>query len=213
MKAKHSVVFIAVFLLFAHTINAQSQQERGKIKGDKRVGVWEFYDFQELGLRFDYDSSRIQYARFDTARYPVLVDTTWQVRRLNRAPRVLGSKSEMLLSLQKTLRYPLQDIRNGVSGTVVLTYVIDEQGGKTNPVAVITPSKTLAEEVYRAVEIMPFVYLPAIYRGKRAPTKIAFVVRFCFCKTADDCNKVSHEQAQLVPKPPGFVGEIIVTTR
>ena len=182
------------------------------MKGGKPVGVWEYDDFSGLGLRFDYDSSRIEYVRPDTARYLVLVDTTWQARQLYRAPRVLGSQKELIVALQLLLRYPIQDIRNRVSGTVILTYVIDQQGALTNPVAVATPSTTLAEEVHKKVASLPYTYLPAIYQGRRAPAKIAFVVRFCFCRSADECSSASREQARVVPKPLGFMGEIIVTT-
>lgn len=205
------LLFSVVLLTFFPT-PVRGQSQRGQMKDGKPVGIWEYYDFQELGLRFNYDSSRIQYARPDTARYFILVDTTWQAHQLYRAPRVLGSNSEMLIALQKTLRYPAQDIRNRVSGTVVLTYVIDQKGAKINPVALTTPSKSLAEEVYRAVESLNFAYLPAIYQGKRTSAKIAFVVRFCFCMTAEECGNASREQARLVPKPMGYVGEIIVTT-
>ena len=182
------------------------------MKGGRPVGVWEYDDFSELGLLFNYDSSRIQYVRPDTARYLVLVDTTWQARRLYRAPRVLGSQKDLIGALQMVLRYPIQEIRNRATGTVVLTFVVDQQGALTNPVAVTAPSKALAEEVYKKVASLPFAYLPAIYQGRRTPAKIAFVVRFCICESEADCGNASHEQVRLVPKPLGSMGEIIVTT-
>ncbi len=191
---------------------AHCQSAKGRVKDGKPVGLWEYYDAKELGLRFDYDSSRIQYVRPDTTRYLVLVDTAWQTRQLYRAPRVLGSQNDLIRALQMVLRYPIQEIRNRVTGTVVLTFVVDQQGALTNPVAVTAPSKALAEEVYKKVASLPFTYLPAIYQGRRTPAKIAFVVRFCICKPGADCDSASLEQARLVPKPLGSMGEIIVTT-
>lgn len=206
-------LYLVLSLVALVSLSAQCQSTHNQLRDGKPIGVWEYYDGKELGLRFDYDSSRIQYIRPDTARYLVRVDTTWQVRQLYRAPRVLGSNSEMIGIVQQTLRYPLQDIRNRVSGTVVLTYVIDEKGLRTNPIVVTTPSKTLAEEVYKAVESAQFFYLPAIYQGRRVPVKIAFVVRFCFCKKmGDECRKVIKEQVLRVPKPLGYAGEVVVTT-
>lgn len=206
------LICFMLLLIGLRPISAQCQSARGQLKEGKPVGVWEYYDGEKLGLRFNYDSSRIQYSRPDTARYPVLLNSTWQTKQLLRAPRVLGSNSDLVSAMQKLLRYPFQDLRARNTGTVILTYVIDEQGRKTNPVATTAPSTTLAEEVYRVVENLPFSYLPATYQGQQVPTKIAFVVRFCLCKTAEDCQKAVKTQALATPKPPGSLGEIIVTS-
>ena len=205
------VLLFSIALFSFSSFPVQGQSQRGQMREGKPVGVWEYYDGNELSLRFDYDSSRIQYIRPDTTRYLVLSDSIWQAKRLVRAPRVLGSRIEILTAIQRKLRYPFQDLQGRVTGTVVLTYVVDQYGVKTNSVAVTTPSKTLTEEVYRAIEGVPFTFLPAIYQGKPTPTKVSFVVRFCLCKSIDDCQTSAKAQAQTVPKPLGFVGEIIVT--
>jgi len=202
---------LVLLMIGLSPISAKCQSARGQLKDGKPIGVWEYYDGEKLGLRFNYDSSRIQCIRPDTARYLVLLDSAWQPKQLSRAPRVLGSNTDLISAIQRQLRYPLPDLRARNTGTVVLTYVIDVQGQKTNPVAVTTPSQTLAEEVYRVVESTPFTYIPAIYEGKRIPAKITFVVRFCLCKTAEDCQTVSKAQALATPKPAGSLGEIIVT--
>lgn len=199
-------------IILFHPFSAKAQLARGQTRAGKPVGVWEYFDGSELGLRFDHDSARIKYIRPDTARYLVSIDTSWQAKWLDRAPRILGSRIETLVAIQSKLRYPFKDLQSRVAGTVVLTYVVDKYGKKTNPVAVATPSKALAEEVYRVIESVPLTFLPAIYQGKITPTKVAFVVRFCLCKSADDCQSAAKAQARLVPKPLGFVGEIIVTS-
>jgi hypothetical protein len=208
MPSLQGLFFLLVCLLPSA---AWCQSAHGKLQGNRPVGVWEYYDGKDLGLRYDHDSSRVQYSKPDTARYLALLDSGWQPASLSRVPRVLGSNSDLLIALQRKLRYPIQDLRSGTTGTVVLTYDIDEQGQKTNATATIAPTTTLAEEVYRAVESTSFTYLPAIYQGKRVPAKIAFVVRFCLCNTSEDCQKAIREQAKAVPKPLGSLGEIIVT--
>lgn len=204
-------LLLLLSLIGLYPISAQGQSTRGQLKDGKPVGVWEYYDYKELGLRFNYDSSRIQYSRPDTAHYLTLLDSGWQPKQLQRAPRVLGSNSDLTTAMQKQLRYPVQDMRAGTTGTVILTYVIDEQGRRTNPVATTAPTTSLAEEVYRVAESLPFTYIPAVYQGKRVPTKIAFVVRFCLCKAAEDCQAVSRAQVLATPKPLGSLSEVIVT--
>jgi hypothetical protein len=206
--------FLSLLLLFIglYPLSAQSQSSRGQTKNGKPVGVWEYYDGKELGLKFDHDSSRIQYVRPDTASYLVLVDSVWKAQKLDRAPRLLGSHGELLMAMGKKLRYPtIGDIANRVTGTVVLTYVIDQYGNKTTPIATTTPTVSLAEEVYRVVESIPIRYLPAIYRGRPTPVKVAFVVRFIACKTKEECQKTGKALALSVPMPPGSIGEMIVT--
>lgn len=207
LRLQNSLLLLIIFFPYA----AWCQSAHGKLQGNRPVGVWEYYDGKDLGLRYDHDSSRVHYSKPDTARYLVLLDSRWQPASLSRAPRVLGSNSDLIMALQRKLRYPLQDLRSGVTGTVVLTYDIDEQGQKTNATATTAPTTTLAEEVYRAVESTPFTYLPAIYQGKRVPAKIAFVIRFCLCNTSENCQKAIQAQIKAVPRPLGSLGEIIVT--
>jgi hypothetical protein len=205
---------LLLFLIGLYPSPAQSQSSRGQTKNGKPVGVWEYYDGKELGLRFDHDSSRIQFVRPDTASYLVLVDSVWKAHKLDRAPRLLGSREELLMAIGRQLRYPtIGDIANKVTGTVVLTYVIDQYGNKTTPIATTTPTLSLAEEVYRVVESIPIRYLPAVYQGKPTPVKIAFVVRFIACKTNEECQKTGNALALSVPMPPGSVGEMIVTLK
>ncbi|MCA8831244.1 energy transducer TonB [Hymenobacter pini] len=207
-------LIIAVLLIGLRPLDGHGQASRGQMKSGKPVGVWEYYDGKELGLKFDYDSSRILYIRPDTAQYQVLVDTTWQIHRLDRAPRLLGGREELLTAMIKKLRYPtINDIRNRVTGTVVLTYIVDQNGERTTPVATTTPTVTLAEEVYRVAESVPVKYLPAIYQGKPIPVKIAFVVRFISYRTQDECQDIGKALALAIPMPLGSVGELIVTVR
>ena len=191
-----------------HPLFAQESFERGKFKDGKPVGVWEYYDGKELALLFDYDSSRIQYLRLDTARYSVLVDSVWQTKRLSRAPRLLGSKTAIVSALQRQLRYPSQ-----TTGTVILTYVVDPQGQVINPVVTTAPSQTLAEEVFRVTETLPLRYLPAMRLGKPVASKIAFVVRFRRAANAKDetADADIRQQEQLHPSPPGSFNDVIVT--
>ncbi|MET4106421.1 energy transducer TonB [Hymenobacter sp. UYP22] len=200
------LIFIMLFIGL-RPLTVQSQASRGQMKNGKPAGVWEYYDGKELALKFDYDSSRIQYIRSDTAKYQVLVDTTWQVHRLDRAPRLLGGKDELLGQLSRKLRYPFNDIRERNSGTVIITYVIDELGRKTTPVATMTPSVSLAEEVYKVLESADINYLPAIYQGKPTPAKVAFIVRFALC-TSMNTNCITD--AKRIPMPIGSLGELVV---
>lgn len=213
---------LLLFLVFSWACPsfAQSQLERGKLTDGNPVGVWEYFDDfagKELGLRFNYDSARINYVRPDTSRYFVLVDSSWQIKRLNRAPRLIGSRANMVDAIQRKLRYPPQDLRAHRSGTVIVTCVVDAQGKVGLPVVISTPSPTLAQEVLRALDELPLYYIPGVYRAKRVQTKISFVARFCIAssyKQTDIQSEMKREverQTQVTPSPPGSFDEVIVT--
>ena len=210
-------------LLFVGSISsslAQNNWERGKMKDGKPVGVWEYYDDyagKELGVRFDYDSSRINFVKIDTSRYFVLVNTNWQTKRLTQAPRLVGSRVATVSAFQRKLRYPYQDLRVRREGSVVLSYIVDEQGKAGLPTVATAPSQTLAQEALRAADQLPMHYIPGELEGQRAQTKVFLVVRFCILfpegqkEMQAEAQLKLHEQARLVPMPPGSFDEVIVT--
>lgn len=214
--------FLLTLLLISSLVSARAQSKwaRGNMRDNKPVGVWEYYDdFEgmELGLRFNHDSSRMLFVKPDTSRYFVLVNKNWQINRLTRAPRLIGSRVAIASAFQRKLRYPYQDLRARREGSVVLSCIVDEQGKVGLPTVAAAPSQTLAQEALRAVDQLPLYYIPGEFAGQRAQTKVFFVVRFCILFFENERERQAeaqpklHEQAQLVPMPPGSFNEVIVT--
>ena len=203
------LLLLAPFLILLTHLTALGQSQRGQMKDGKPVGVWEYYDGKELGVRFDYDSSRVRYVRPDTSRYFVQIDSSWQLVRPTRAPRLIGSKTEVVSMVQRRLRYPFIDLRNRTSGTVIVSFMIDERGQVKNGKVTSAPSITLANEVVRALEGVSLNYLPAMHQGKRVPFRTSFVVRF-FSQSENVREIALKKQVELLPMPSGSFDEIIV---
>lgn len=205
-----ALVALTHFMALGQSQTALGQAQRGQVKDGKPVGVWEYYDGKELGLRLDYDSSRIKYARPDTTRYFVQIDSSWQLVRPTRAPRLIGSVTEVVSAVQKALRYPFGDMRTNTVGTVIVNFTIDEQGNVTDGKVANAPSTTLANEVVRALGTVSLKYLPAIHQGKRVAFRISFVVRFVL-QRENSRTPDYKKQSELLPAPPGSFDEIVVT--
>lgn len=182
-------------------------QEQGEVHKGKPTGVWKYYDGNELGLVINYDSSRVRYVRPDTARYLVWVDSAWQLKRLNRAPRLLGSRNEVVAALQRSLRYPSAALQKGATGHVVVTCVVDETGQVSKAKLVSFPNEALGKEVQEKVDNLNIRFLPGIYRGRPALTRVSFVVSFAIGRSSAKVNAFVNE----APKAPGAFNQIVVT--
>jgi protein TonB len=205
------LLFLALLFNAATSAAGQSKWERGKIQDNKRVGVWEYYDDhagQELGVRFDYDSSRVSYIKPDTARYYVLADSAWQVKRLTRAPRLIVTKAAIADIMKGKLRYPAADLRARREGTVVLSYVVNEQGIAGLPTVTTAPSQTLAQEVLRAADQLPLYYIPGVYRASGHQPKFSWWYGSTFSmlrartKSKRKCARGYRPRHGRIPCPP-----------
>jgi len=214
---KPILLFQALLCLLLHggalAQTVQTKHERGTLTNGKPTGLWEYYDNNELGLVINYDSGTIRYLRPDTSRYRVRIDSTWQLKRLSRAPRLLGSKSAIVETLQKGLRYPPLAIQQGQMGNVVVSCIIHENGQVSEPFVELTPHPSLSEEVLRVVNQLPLRYLPGIYRGRPTPTRVSFVVTFCMMSTSKPERMSEKEKACIttVPVTYGSFSTVTVT--
>lgn len=207
---------LTLAVVYTWTISADAQHnkpytkqnyEHGKLIAGKPVGVWEYYDGDQLGLVINYDSGRIRYIRPDTTRYSVWLDSAWQAKRLGQAPRLIGSRSGTIIALQKVLRYPPADLRTGQTGHVVVSCIVFENGQVSEPTVLTAPSPSLGEEVRRAVADLSLRYLPGLYRGRAVRTQIAFLATFCIRRGSTTSTGCPTDQISI----NGGFTQILVT--
>ena len=73
--------------------------------------------------------------------------------------------------------YPLADRRNGVQGTVYISFIVEIDGSLSNIKPVASPSKTLEEESLKAVKSSP-KWMPAAVQGK--PVRASYTIPVVF---------------------------------
>jgi protein TonB len=220
---------LAALLLSGTTAHAQKKTkpvaatstklEQGSFSPEgKRVGKWNFYNRKkELELSINYDSSRIVFTQADTSRYLVRVGEEWQLQRLARVPRFMGSSDERLFTLQKSLRYPFAAMSARQQGTVVLAYTVDPSGHTSEYAIEQSGGKYLNEEVLRAVQLLPDNWIPAIYQGRPTATRFYLTVNFKFLSESEAQQRPSTSvqgstanAAGVVAPVPRFKQEIMV---
>lgn len=99
--------------------------------------------------------------------------------RAEKAPEYPGGQTALANYINKNLAYPQSAVDNGTSGTVQVTFIVDEHGKVLNPQ--VTSGKQLgyglADETLTAFNKMPS-WTPGTVHGKKVKTRMILPVTF-----------------------------------
>ncbi|RAK65217.1 energy transducer TonB [Hymenobacter edaphi] len=187
----------------------RNKYERGTLRDKRPVGRWDYFDEHgQPELTFDYDSSRIVFARPDTARYWLQTTSGWQLLRPARAPRLLGSFAHDMAQLARGLRYPPQSLLGGREGRVVISFVVGPDGQTRNFLIEQSLAPDCDQEVWRALSQHFYAWIPAVHLGQPVAAKYYLLATF----------RIGDSPAPVKPLPqpqaPGYghcLGEVVVT--
>lgn len=99
-------------------------------------------------------------------------DTVYNI--VDETPKLLGGISNYL---RNNLRFPIIASENGITGRVVVAFII-EKDGSVNNIKVIKPiDPCLDKEAYRVVKVMP-KWIPGKLYGK--PVRVSFIIPLSF---------------------------------
>ncbi|MEM9819442.1 MAG: energy transducer TonB [Bacteroidota bacterium] len=87
------------------------------------------------------------------------------------------AENRLLHFLSKQLRYPALAMQNNISGTVLISFVVDKAGEVTDIQIVRDPGGGLGKEALRVVRKMPN-WIPGKQRGKEVKVRYRLPVRF-----------------------------------
>lgn len=99
--------------------------------------------------------------------------------RAEKAPAYPGGQTALASYINKNLAYPQSAIDNGTSGTVQVSFIVDEHGKALNP-QVINGTQLgdgLADETLIAFNNMP-LWTPGTVHGKKVKTRMVLPVTF-----------------------------------
>ncbi|RTQ44867.1 energy transducer TonB [Hymenobacter gummosus] len=92
-------------------------------------------------------------------------------------PGFPGGNAAQLAFLRDKLRYPDEALQKGISGKVLVQFVVDERGHLLDPKVVRGLGAGLDEEALRLVRIMPW-WTPGLVGGQ--PVKVAITLPIVF---------------------------------
>ena len=88
-----------------------------------------------------------------------------------------GGMAALFAFLKNNLHYPEADRLANIQGTVVIAFVVDEQGGISRPVVQRSVSTTLDAEALRVVALMP-KWIPGKNKGKAVKVQFSLPIKF-----------------------------------
>jgi protein TonB len=99
--------------------------------------------------------------------------------RSEKAPEFPGGQTALATYINKNIAYPQSAVDNGTSGTVRVTFIVDEHGKVLNPQVTngTQLGNGLAEETLTAFNKMP-LWTPGMVHGKKVKTRLELPVTF-----------------------------------
>ncbi|MCC7464817.1 MAG: energy transducer TonB [Saprospiraceae bacterium] len=120
-------------------------------------------EIQNIGLRRDTGAIDAPYDMYDLAK----------------KPEFPGGESGMVKFLAENMKYPPLARENGIQGTVVVSFIIDDSGTVRNPVILKDIGGGCGKEALRVVGTMP-KWTPGMANGKPVSVKYTLPLRFKF---------------------------------
>ncbi|UOQ53558.1 energy transducer TonB [Hymenobacter cellulosivorans] len=161
--------------------NGTTVVAKGAYQNDQRTGLWEFYTSKgELEQKYDYDARQMVYLRPGknkslsvTLREPTASGQTWP----DVAPVYIGGSSAISNQLM-LMRYPVQAMRNGVSGSVQVAFIIAKDGTCSDYHVTQGIGAGCDEEALRIVQGLSNGWLPALVADQPVAVECIFPVKF-----------------------------------
>jgi len=158
-------------------------RSKGHFLNGQRVGIWEYFDPSNvLTQRFDHDSRELLYFKSDDlgpGETLVRFGKDEHLVKLERPPMYIGGEDaagqEMMLA---KLKYPLAAIDQGISGVVLISLFVDENGHAFDHRIQEGIGEGCDEEALRAVKAVPDNWLPGILDNSPVTSQYLFPVSF-----------------------------------
>jgi protein TonB len=98
---------------------------------------------------------------------------------VEQMPEFPGGMAEMMKFIQKNIRYPKKDKKNGISGTCYVTFIIDKTGEirEAKILRGINGGERCNSEALRVVKSMP-KWIPGKQNGKNVDVQFNLPIKF-----------------------------------
>lgn len=148
--------------------------EEGDVKNGESDGQWTGIVIEQDSLRFKdtYVNGKLIAG--------VSIDKkggTYSYTQKEVNPQFAGGETAFAHFLMKNVRYPDQAKENNIQGKLYITFVVERDGSLTEAKAVRSPSKDLADEGLRVINLSP-KWVPGYLHGK--PVRVQYTVPLNF---------------------------------
>jgi len=148
-----------------------------------KVGIWEFYNFKgKVYCRYDYSEQRLKtytfYISLKPTRYHIVVEGDTLYKKLKRRPVAIGYMTSWLNYADSyPIHYSHEAIQNNVTGKVVVSFMIHEDGN-TSDFKVESALEFGCDELSLEIARNIVKWTPGIYKGNPVKVKNIITVNF-----------------------------------
>ena len=120
---------------------------------------------------------------------------------VEKMPEYPGGDEARVKFLVENVKYPEEARKNGISGTVYITFIVEKDGKISNVKVLKGVDELLDNEALRVVKLMP-VWQPGVQRGKPVRVQFNMPIQFNLDKGAK--KKDGDKKASSAPPPPNM---------
>ncbi|MCB2406840.1 energy transducer TonB [Hymenobacter lucidus] len=154
---------------------------KGAYQNDQPAGIWEFFTSKgELEQKYDYDQRQMLFVRpgkNKSMSVTLLAPTATGQTSPDVAPVYIGGTSAITNNMLM-MRYPVEAIRGGVSGTVQVAFSIGKDGTASNHRVTQGIGSGCDEEALRVVQSLSNGWIPAQVAGQPVAVECELPIKF-----------------------------------
>ncbi|MBK0404615.1 energy transducer TonB [Adhaeribacter sp. BT258] len=158
--------------------------EVGNYSEGKRTGKWHtLAPWGDTVRTLDYNVNQVTYRNpqiRENMNFDVILPEGTVRKSLQTAPLLIDKTDGQAINLKRTLKikYPAEAGQSAITGQVVISYIVDENGNETNHKAESEIGFGCEEEIIRVLKLYPGKWIPGTYQGKPISTKHEFKFTF-----------------------------------
>jgi hypothetical protein len=151
----------------------------GNYINDLKAGIWTYYSkSNHIFLKYDYDSKQVVFKsdlinRMDS--FYIWENDKFSLQKVESPTIYLGYENQFNIMLAKIVDMPLNLLTNEMSGFSVVVVDINEEGQIYNLTLDKGLDKEFDKNLFKALQSNEGKWLPAIYKGKPAKSRIFIV--------------------------------------
>ena len=142
----------------------------GQYKNGIRTGIWSFFDTKTGEKKLDYNYAEKNIAFINPELFPdsflIRVGDNFVFEKVDRPLILVGYDDELKIVLAKEIKIPVEIYKKQISGSVMIGYIIDEQGNFKGSKLLMPLNPKIEQEINRIVNSFSGRFLPAVYQGK-----------------------------------------------
>jgi len=111
-------------------------------------------------------------------------------------PEFPGGQDALKRFITTELKYPIEAMKAGIQGTVIISFIIDEEGNVVNAIIVRGVNTSLDLEAIRVVEMMP-KYKPGMLKGEAVKVRYSIPIKFAFTNNPNKVGWATQNETLL----------------